>query len=589
MALVPHKITALAESDAEGTDGKNIIAGAVVSLYDPSGAAVTLFDDESGSNGSTAKQTDASGQVVVYITPGEYDEEVNGSIKRRISVGGNSVISYGTTAGLESSRPNKTGQRAENRERANAQYVLAASGYVAKPGDIVAANGRVWELQIDHFVKPEWFGAKGDGVTDDTAALQSCIDRANGNRGITVTLEPKLYIYSALSVTNPINMHGVSNRTDLRSTLSSGTCVNISTPQQCLFSDLTLSHSVTRTGGETVLIYNPSVQNTRTTFNNVVVASPFDGINAKSTNALRLINCYFTSYKNNAVMVENEVINDSGDHYFAGCTWDAGLEGSGVGIRQVNSGGLKLIGNKFLAGAYHYLSAFNQTGTIQPFDTSVLTVTGNSFENCTVAAMAFNAVSPTIFKYASITGNQFSLNGATGILFTDPGHDYAFDFVISSNTFNMGGTSPVGVNAGRLNRSLIMENIFLGNTTGESGIIVGANSKDIKIGPQKFTSIATEWNVNTSASDIEFYGGLYDFGTETASTSNAYGSLFATPTINVSFAEQMPVIPKVSVTPLTGGGVISAAVTGVTKTGFQMLVYGITNGGNVSVNWEAGF
>lgn len=455
--------------------------------------------------------------------------------------------------------------------------------------ELVDGSGRLWVLQIDGYVKPEWFGAVGDGSTDDTAALQCCIDSANGNRGIVIELQPKLYIYSSLNVTNPINMKGVTNRTDLRSSLASGTCINISTPQQCKFSDLTLSHSVTRTGGETVLIYNPTTQNTRTIFENVVVASPYNGVNAKSVNALKLINCYFTSYINNAVMLENEIINDSGDHYFTGNTWDAGSEPNGVSIRQVNSGGLKLIGNKFLAGAYHYLASFNQTGTISPFDTSVLTVTGNSFENCTVAAMAFNAVAPTTFKYAAITGNQFSLNGATGILFNDPGHDYAYDFVISSNAFNMGGTSPVGINAGRLHRSLIGENSFLGNTTAESGIIVGANSANIKIGQQKFTSIATEWNISASATNIEFYGGVYESGSESALTSNAYGSLYVTPIINVTFTNQMPAVPRISAIPLNGGGVLSSSIAGVTKTGFQMLVYGVTNGGSVNVEWEAFF
>jgi hypothetical protein len=177
MALVPHKITALAESDAEGTDGKNIIAGAVVSLFDSSGAAVTLFDDESGSNGSTTKQTDASGQVVVWVTAGEYEERVNDSAQRAITIGGRTVTSYANTVSLENSRPTQTGQRAENRERANAQYVLADSGYTAKPGDIVAANGRVWALQSLN--DPRFFGAKADGTTLDTLAVEQCASRAD--------------------------------------------------------------------------------------------------------------------------------------------------------------------------------------------------------------------------------------------------------------------------------------------------------------------------------------------------------------------------------------------------------------------------
>lgn len=170
MSLVPHKIVALNENN-EGT--KNTIAGAVVSLFDSSGAAVTLFDDEAGSNGSTTKQTDSQGAVVVWVTAGEYDEEVNGSVRRRVSVGGNSVISYPDTASLQTSRPTKTGQRAENRERANAQYELAPSGVTAKFSDVIAANGRLWEHVINGPVNAREFGLSGG---DATSVLQGIAD-----------------------------------------------------------------------------------------------------------------------------------------------------------------------------------------------------------------------------------------------------------------------------------------------------------------------------------------------------------------------------------------------------------------------------
>ena len=78
MALVPYTITALAESDSQGTDGKNIVAGATCSMYSqPSDSVVTLYDDAAGSNGSTSKVTGANGQVVVYVEPGSYRVSVN--------------------------------------------------------------------------------------------------------------------------------------------------------------------------------------------------------------------------------------------------------------------------------------------------------------------------------------------------------------------------------------------------------------------------------------------------------------------------------------------------------------------------------
>ncbi|MAY72085.1 MAG: hypothetical protein CME82_11600 [Halomonas sp.] len=83
-----------------------------------------------------------------------------------------------TAAELEASSPIITGRRAICRERADANYILAPSGYAAKSGDIVAANGRVWELQSLH--DPRFYGAKGDGLTIDTQPVIDCATRYDG-------------------------------------------------------------------------------------------------------------------------------------------------------------------------------------------------------------------------------------------------------------------------------------------------------------------------------------------------------------------------------------------------------------------------
>jgi hypothetical protein len=50
-------------------------------------------------------------------------------------------------------------------------------------------------------VRPEWYGAKGDGVHDDTAAIQAAIDALDAGRGGTIQFAPKVYI-----ITETINL-----------------------------------------------------------------------------------------------------------------------------------------------------------------------------------------------------------------------------------------------------------------------------------------------------------------------------------------------------------------------------------------------
>lgn len=103
MALAYHYEVALAKSDEEGTNGGNTVGGAVVTLQTLSGSAVTLYDDEVGSNGSTAKQTKTTGENVgsvdFWVEEGEYNLYLNGDYKKRIVVRPPFVINAPKTFG----------------------------------------------------------------------------------------------------------------------------------------------------------------------------------------------------------------------------------------------------------------------------------------------------------------------------------------------------------------------------------------------------------------------------------------------------------------------------------------------------------
>jgi hypothetical protein len=87
MSLTPYLVTALQEDFADSqSSGKNVVVGAVVTLFTTAGVAVTMYDDASSSNPSTGKTTDALGQRLIWVEPNVYDLVINGGAAIRINI-----------------------------------------------------------------------------------------------------------------------------------------------------------------------------------------------------------------------------------------------------------------------------------------------------------------------------------------------------------------------------------------------------------------------------------------------------------------------------------------------------------------------
>lgn len=95
---------------------------------------------------------------------------------------------FDTFANLQALRPSQTGQSFICQERANAKYILQASGYVALAGDVTFANGRVGQLQIDSNTNIDSFGTSADW----DAAFDLLIARAQ-NDTFPIRLGQKTY------------------------------------------------------------------------------------------------------------------------------------------------------------------------------------------------------------------------------------------------------------------------------------------------------------------------------------------------------------------------------------------------------------
>ena len=73
--------------------------------------------------------------------------------------------------------------------------ILLSAGSAALAGAAVAAFGRDLGAEAaSDTLTPEMFGAKGDGVTNDTAAFAALAARVNGNGGGSIVLRPITYI-----------------------------------------------------------------------------------------------------------------------------------------------------------------------------------------------------------------------------------------------------------------------------------------------------------------------------------------------------------------------------------------------------------
>lgn len=463
----------------------------------------------------------------------------------------------------------------------------AGTGFATNIGSYQLVSGDGTNIYLvdagDGSVNVKLFGAKGDGVTNDTAAMQAA--HATGK---LVKYPAGTYLFSPALLeivsggiigegpTQTI-LKGTGTGTEnlIKFTGALGSYANVP-----LFRDFTLLADVAKAGGAGIQVLPASGEASYLDFRNVHFVYCPIGIDFVAASLWKVIGCNFLAYTIAGIQVANTNVADSGDSVISSCMFNNPYA-TGSGVWQKSSGGLKIIGNKFLGGSRGY--TMNLEGS-----TSVLLIAGNSFENMAGSDLAFSqGVAAQVFINVAITGNEFSVGGVA--IATDAS-SFLSEVVITGNNINMGaGGSNACISLNTVTDFFIGSNIIKGNGGAGSSAVNLTSCVNGKIGLNTYANLPTPIVVTTSPTVTYELDSQSASATTSAAGWGGYGALFTSGDTAVVFPRAFlmtPSIADLTITPGSSNGTVGGFVTAISKTGFTFRAIGAVTGIAALVYWK---
>lgn len=344
------------------------------------------------------------------------------------------------------------------------------------------------------------------------------------------------------------------------------------------FRDFGLTATNTKAAGAGIIFTPATGEIDYATIDSVLIYNMPRSLDFRAAAKFHLTNSDLLNWTDAGVFISNTNNIDSGDSSIVGCFINTGqATGNRNAIYQESGAGLKLTGNKILGGLAGYNLAFKGNSQSGP-----LLITGNSIENVAGPAiyLGHTASYTGIFGGIIIVGNEIAVC-SSGIS-TDTSAAFV-EMTISSNYINLSNGTGKLVNLNGVNKFIVSANTLIGGLT---AVDIASNCSNGKIGKNIYQgqALATVSNASTTT----FVDGDIQSGTATVTPNAAYGSLFIGSTA-ITFPTAFTTMPVVETFVNGGqGGGVSASATGISKTGFTLVVAGVTNGGVVSgCTWNA--
>lgn len=310
------------------------------------------------------------------------------------------------------------------------------------------------------------FGAFCDGVADDTASIQSAINATMLNGGVLNFDAGTCMISSTLFITNGISIKGEGRQaTKIKWLSKSLNGLSINTDRMVNISDIGFNAPLDSTSGDMITITGATA-NSFSTIKNSTFIGGFNQLKTLSAYAFVMDSNYHYGYTNSAAHISNVYNPDWGDSTIVNSTFSGG-GASSSSIIQKSSGGLRVVNNKFLGGAYAYRLWLSNNEL-----TSDFIFNSNSVENQTIAALSFGTSNNgALFANIVINGNQF-MNQPSVILMNSE-HKFMSRVVISNNSMSV--VSMYGIIISSVDDFVISDNQIQGHAA-LNAITINANS-----------------------------------------------------------------------------------------------------------------
>lgn len=337
------------------------------------------------------------------------------------------------------------------------------------------------------------FGAVCNGVTDDTTAIQRCINAAQaaGNSSV-VELYGSSLISAALHVTSSVSIRGSGkSNTFLFQSNASVSHINVdpsSANRSVNLRGFACYYQVAPTLGSPVSIAfgNASFNLTDCIVDDVSIIGVGTGIYFQNVINISMLNCSIFTYTVDGVRINCPINPDSGGITMEGC--NIGNPTSVTGSHAVNwnnGGGVFMSNNRFVGSVV-------STGSTGLFFN--MTAQTTEFQVCNNLIVDFAAGiqmtrSPGMFMYQMlINSNVFDGNNTS--IYVPPDTIWLQMLTITGNGFQ-GASNNAGpqISLAGVAGATIAGNTFLSNKTGAGMICVQivSSCQDIKVGPNART------------------------------------------------------------------------------------------------------